>query len=138
MSKYQLGYYDNGRCRIVHQFNNSEIVTDLPPEYGGSGRSFSSTDLVTAAVGSCYLSTIEEMLRRNDYNLDEVFLTVSKKLQEQPKKIKAISMQLHLPMQPSEKLSRQLDKAINLCPVKRSLSTDIEVTVATHINRQSL
>lgn len=138
MSKYHLGFYDTGRCRIVHQLNKNEIETDLPPEYGGMGRSFSSTDLIAAAVGSCYLSTVEDILRRNDYDLDEVSLMVSKELQAQPKQVKAISMQLYLPKQPSEKLSIQLNKAINLCPVKRSLSKEVEVSVVTHVNRQPL
>ncbi len=134
MSKYTVKYGDKGRCRIVHQLNKTEIVTDLPPEYGGAGRSYSSTDLVTAAVGSCYFSTIEDMLRRNDYDLDEVTLEVAKHLSHQPKQIKAIDMQLNLPKQPSEKLYKQLVKAINLCPVKRSLSKGITVSVIIHVN----
>lgn len=135
MSKYTVKYGDKGRCRIVHQLNKTEIVTDLPPEYGGAGRSYSSTDLVTAAVGSCYFSTIEDMLQRNHYDLDEVTLEVAKHLSHQPKQLKAIDMQLNLPKQPSEKLYKQLGKAINLCPVKRSLSKGITVSVIIHVNR---
>ncbi len=135
MSKYIVKYGAEGRCRIVHQLNNTEIITDLPPEYGGVGRSYSSTDLVTAAVGSCYFSTIEDLLRRNDYDLNQVTLEVAKHLSHQPKQLKAIDMQLHLPVQPSEKLYKQLVKAINLCPVKRSLNKDITVSVMIHVNR---
>ncbi len=133
MSKYHFGYAEKGRCRIVHQLNKTEIITDLPPEYGGNGRSFSSTDLVAAAVGSCYLSTIEDILRRNDYRLEEIALSVTKELNHQPKQLKAINMQLFLPVQPSEKLSLQLEKAISLCPVKRSLNNKVAISVTFHV-----
>lgn len=58
MSEFRISLKDKGRCQIRHVFADAEIITDLPPEYGGNGRSFSSTDLVSAALGSCILTSI--------------------------------------------------------------------------------
>lgn len=66
MSSFHLSYDESDRCTIHHRKNRVAITTDLPPEYGGKGRSFSSTDLVSAAIGSCYLGTVTLLLHYPD------------------------------------------------------------------------
>lgn len=72
MSHFTVENAEENRFRIIHMKNKEMIITDLPPEYGGEGRSFSSTDLVSGAVGSCYFSTIEKILIRNGIAINTV------------------------------------------------------------------
>jgi putative redox protein len=103
------------------------IITDLPPEYGGQGRSFSSTDLVSAALGSCMLTSIERVLQRAGHDPKKIKIALKKTLSENPKMIKSLSLQIFYPGQLSEVLLRKLERAMTQCPVKRSLNERIEI-----------
>jgi len=130
MSHFTITSADKGRCLITHVSSGSTITTDLPPEYGGKGRSFSSTDMVAAAVGSCYFTTIEEILERQGVLPGSSAIEVSKILSQQPKKIAAIHLTLQLPIHPSSELKSKLLKALDLCPVTRSLCSSVIVSLS--------
>lgn len=129
MSKFSISLYDKGRCRIRHESAGAEIITDLPPEYGGHGRSFSSTDLVSAALGSCILTSIDTILEREGYDPKEIKITVEKLLSENPKMISAICLEIFYPLQLSDVLLKKLERATAMCPVKRSLNEQIAITI---------
>ena len=137
MSKFSIQLHDKGRCQIRHELAGAEIITDLPPEYGGNGRSFSSTDLVSAALGSCILTSMDSILEREGYDPKKIKISVIKNLSENPKMINAISLEIFY----SEKLGgvlieklggvliEKLERAIATCPVKRSLNEQVEIKI---------
>ncbi len=127
MSKFSIQLRDKGRCIIKHETANAEIITDLPPKYGGIGRSFSSTDLVSVALGSCILTSIDNILEREDYDSKKIKMSVEKTLSENPKMIKAIRLEIFYPEKLSSVLLKKLERAIASCPVKRSLNEQIEI-----------
>ena len=127
LSKFSIQLHDKGRCRIRHELAGAEIITDLPPEYGGNGRSFSSTDLVSAALGSCTLSTIVSILEREGYDPKKIKISVKKTLSENPKMIKAISLEIFNPEKFGGVLLTKLERAMATCPVKRSLNEQVEI-----------
>lgn len=130
MSKYSVQIVETGRCKITHEFSKSEILTDTPPEYGGKGRSFSSTDLVSAAVGSCVLTTIDSILEREGHDPKLIKITIEKVLSENPKMIKTISLKIFHPNKLSEVTLKKLYRAMDTCPVKRSLNEQVEIKTA--------
>ena len=127
MSEFSIQLYDKGRCRIRHQLADAEIITDLPPAYGGKGRSFSSTDLVSAALGSCILTSIDGILEREGHDPKKLHLSVKKSLSEKPKMIKSIDVTIFYPEALNERLLKKLKRALALCPVKRSLNDQISI-----------
>lgn len=129
MSRFSINLYDKGRCRIRHESAGAEIITDLPPEYGGHGRSFSSTDLISAALGSCILTSIDSILEREGYDPKEIIITVEKFLSENPKMISAICLEISYPLQLSDELLKKLERATATCPVKRSLHERIDIRI---------
>lgn len=129
MSKFSVQLHDKGRCQIKHELAEAEIITDLPPEYGGNGRSFSSTDMVAAALGSCLLTSIENIVQRDGYDPKKIKISVIKTLSENPKMIKAISLQIFYPEKFDEVLLKKLDRAMATCPVKRSLNEQVEISI---------
>lgn len=129
MSEFSVHHLEKGRCEIEHKKNSKRITTDLPPEYGGKGRSFSSTDLVASALGTCYFTSVEEILRREGHDLRDVKLSVKKVLSEKPKKLDAIQLLLTLQKPPSEKLLKLLNKSLHLCPVERSLHESVTISL---------
>lgn len=129
MSSFSVQLYDKGRCLIRHELAGAEIITDLPPEYGGEGRSFSSTDLVSSALGSCILSSIDSILEREGYDPKKLKITVAKTLSDNPKMIKAIGLEILYPEKLGGLIITKLERAINTCPVKRSLNPDIDIII---------
>lgn len=127
MSRFTIRSYGAGRCKIQHELADAEIITDLPPEYGGDGQSFSSTDLVSAALGSCTLTTIDKILEREGFDLKKIKILVKKTLSEQPKMIKSIRLEICYPDQFSDELLKKLKNATKTCPVKRSLNEHIQI-----------
>jgi len=129
MSKFTVTLKSSERCHIQHELSGSEIETDLPPEYGGRGRSFSSTDLVSAALGTCTITSIGKILEREGYDIHLLKIEVTKELSQAPKMIKAIKLKIIHPQPFHEELIRKLKKATNSCPVKRSLNDGVLVEV---------
>ncbi len=129
MSKFTITLQSSERCKIIHELAGSEIETDLPPEYGGQGRSFSSTDLVSAALGTCTISSIGKILEREGYDPRLLKIEVTKELSQSPKMIKAIKLKVIHPKSFNEELITKLRRATNSCPVKRSLNENVEVDI---------
>ena len=129
MSKFTVTLKSSERCHIKHELAGSEIETDLPPEYGGQGRSFSSTDLVSAALGTCTITSIGKILEREGYDPNLLKIEITKELSQSPKMIKAIKLKVIHPKPFHDDLIKKLRKATNSCPVKRSLNDEVKVEV---------
>lgn len=130
MSKFTVTLKSSESCHIKHELAGSEIVTDLPPEYGGQGRSFSSTDLVSAALGTCTATSIGKILEREGYDLSLLKIELTKELSQSPKMIKAIKLKIIHPKAFHEKVIKKLEKAANSCPVKRSLNDAVQIDIS--------
>ena len=124
-----MNLYENERCEIIHQESDVMIKTDRPVEYGGKGRSFSSTDLVSAALGSCILTTLEPIFERDGYNPQELELTIVKELSQKPKMIKSFEIQITYPEEILDVFMKKVTRAIETCPVKRSLGEKVEIDI---------
>ena len=127
MSNFSIQLHDKGRCEIKHELAGAKIITDLPPEYGGSGRSFSSTDLVSAALGSCILTSIDSIFTREGYDPKRLRISVIKTLSDNPKMIKTINLEIFYPEKLGEILIKKIERAMATCPVKRSLNEKVEI-----------
>ena len=77
----------SGRTEVVHEASGTSLTTASSPEWGGVGGSFSATDLVAAALGSCIGSSIAGPLERRGVDLDAVTIEVTKSLAEEPRRI---------------------------------------------------
>ena len=135
MAKFTIRLHDKGRCNIKHESSGAVIISDLPPEYGGEGKSFSSTDLVTAALGSCTLTTFENILEREGYDPKKMTIVATKTLSSAPKRIKAIRLDIYFPEALDALVLEKLNRASAACPVKRSLNERIEITTIFRVEK---
>ena len=129
MSQFIIKLQDKDRCVIKHELSGAEILTDAPPEFGGGGRSFSSTDMVSAALGSCILTSIDKVVERAGHDPKKLTVTVKKTLSQKPKMIKEISVWISYPEKFEEKLLKKLERATEACPVKRSLNDKVNIKI---------
>jgi organic hydroperoxide reductase OsmC/OhrA len=61
----QIRYEGDLRCASVHGPSGTELSTDAPVDNQGRGESFSPTDLVATALGTCMLTTMGIVAKRH-------------------------------------------------------------------------
>lgn len=88
---------------------------------------FSPTDLVAVALGSCVLAGVEAGLRRNGLDPLDFEMKVRKEMTGSPRRIAGLTLEVSKPSVLKEDVRDLLGKALDFCPVKRSLSDEIHV-----------
>ncbi len=129
MTVLNISLYENERCRIIHQDSKAVIDTDGPIEWGGNGHSFSPTDLVAAALGSCILSILEPLFERNGFDPQKLELTIAKELSNKPMMIKSLKIDISFPDEVPELFKKKALKILEACPVKRSIHPDVKIDI---------
>ena len=135
MSKFKVKLIEPGRCHIKHELAGSEIITDRPPEYGGQGRSFSSTDLISAALGSCVLSSIHEVVEKEGYDPYKIRINIVKQLNQSM--IESINIDISYQEIFREEFISKLKEIVLSSPVKLSLNNQIKVDLSICNIKQS-
>ena len=127
MVSIQLEYEGDLHCRAVHGPSGANLTTDAPKDNQGRGESFSPTDLVATALGSCILTVMGIMARTLNIDLDGTTATVEKEMATAPvRMIQRLSVKIHVPHAVTAENRQKLERAAHTCPVHRSLHPDVE------------
>ena len=70
MVKIEIEYTGGLHSEAVHTQSGTKLQTDAPLDNGGRGESFSPTDLVATALGTCMTTTMDLYAKRNGFNID--------------------------------------------------------------------
>jgi putative redox protein len=126
-------YIGNLRTRAKHVLSGSEILTDAPPDNQGEGAFFSPTDLVATALGSCMITIMGIVAKRDGFSIDGTTWKVTKIMGDNPRRIAEIIIELHFPHNNySEKERRLIEHSVKYCPVAQSLHPDLKQTIIYH------
>lgn len=124
-------YLGDLRTEATHIQSNTVILTDAPVDNNGKGEAFSPTDLVASALGSCMLTIMGILAKREEIQLEGTTLEIAKVMQANPRKISEIIVNFKVAN--GDKLSdvqkQKLINAAHTCPVALSLAPDIKQTV---------
>ena len=118
------------RCSLVHNGSQSLINTDAPIDNNGKGESFSPTDLVAAALGSCMLTIIGIRANSKRIEIGNPEFSILKIMGESPRKIEEIQLEINLPDSITQKDRVYLEKEGLNCPVALSLNKDLKQNVS--------
>jgi len=129
LSTIEITLLDTTRCIARHEASGTEIVTDVTPQYGGGGTSFSSTDLVGVALGTCIGSSISPVAEREGIPLEGFRIVVEKTLSVSPRRIERLSVTISVPSGLTEIQERKVRNAAGTCAVHRSLHGSIDIDV---------
>ncbi|GAB5411886.1 MAG: OsmC family protein [Chlamydiales bacterium] len=102
------------------------IETHGPVGYGGIGEKFNPTDLVAASLGSCILTIMGVYGGQLGVSLEGTTIKLVKEMQDKPRRIKKILIEITCPRSFDPKITNQLEKAALHCPVHLSLHPEIE------------
>ncbi|HEY4011477.1 MAG TPA: OsmC family protein [Acidobacteriaceae bacterium] len=130
MVAIQLEYQGDLHCKTVHGPSGTELFTDAPKDNQGRGESFSPTDLVATALGSCILTTMAIMGRTLGLEIAGATASVEKEMTSSPpRRIARLAVRIHMPGQFSADDKAKLERAAHTCPVHRSLHPEVEAPI---------
>ncbi|MBS1536582.1 MAG: OsmC family protein [Bacteroidetes bacterium] len=128
MVQINITYEGDLHCRLVHAPSGAVMETDAPIDNNGRGESFSPTDMVAAALGSCMGTLMGIKARARELDITGTTITVQKEMTNQPfRKIGRLIVDILLPREYSEEEMVVLRNAALTCPVIKSINPDIIV-----------
>ena len=122
-------YLGNLKVEVTHGPSGTQIITVPPVDNQGDGSSFSPTDLVAAALGSCMLSLIAIVATRDGLDLTGLAFRAEKHMNANPRRVGNIPVTIQMPKGLTPEQRRKLENAALTCPVHRSLHPDVEKVV---------
>lgn len=130
MVAIQVEYQGDLHCRAVHGPSRTELTTDAPVDNQGRGESFSPTDLVATALGTCMLTVMGILARTLKLDITGSTATVEKEMTAvPPRRIQRLRVKIHVPQTHSPEDRMKLERAVHTCPVHRSLHPGVEMPV---------
>jgi putative redox protein len=130
MVEMDMTYEGNLRCKATHGPSQTTLLTDAPVDNMGRGESFSPTDLVATALGTCMLTTMAINAQRLSIDLTGASARVQKEMTAQPtRRIGQLTVEITVPTDLSVEDQRRMKAAAMACPVHRSLHPDVKIPV---------
>jgi len=115
----------------THAASDTVIRTDAPKDNHGLGRTYSPTDLLCTALGSCMLTIMGIRARTAELNIVGTKAMITKIMAEQPRRVAEIVVAIEVADRGlSEKEKATLENAAIHCPVAKSLSEQLKQTVS--------
>jgi putative redox protein len=130
MVSITLEYQGDLHCQAVHGPSGTILSTDAPLDNQGRGESFSPTDLVATALGSCMLTMMGIMARTLDVDITGTTATVEKEMATAPvRRICRLSAVIRVPYALSGDIKLRMERAAHSCPVHKSMHPDIDMPI---------
>lgn len=122
------------RCRATHGPSKTQLTTDAPVDNHGRGESFSPTDLVATALGTCMTTLMGIVADRNQLDIAGTTVHVVKEMIQEPvRRIGTLRVTIRVPAEKGTGLSaedrKKLETAALHCPVHKSLHPEIQTPI---------
>ena len=104
----------------------SSAASPAPLDNGGDGSSFSPTDLLATALGSCAVMTMAIVAQREGIPFGEASFHVEKHMATEPRRVGRLPLTITMPKGLSAEQRGRLERIARACPVERSLSEGVE------------
>lgn len=118
-----------GDCEVRHMESGTVLRTSKSPQFGGSGSSFSSTDLLAAALGTCIGTDIEQVAEREGVSLESIRIVARRLLADAPRRVEALVVHVIVRGPVSELTLLKLRRAADACLVQRSIGPDVKCEI---------
>jgi len=133
MVAINIVYQGELRCEATHGPSGTILATDAPKDNHGRGESFSPTDLVATALGSCMLTIMGIAARKLRLELAGATVHVTKEMVTTPqRRIGTLGVTITVPLALDDAQKQALIDAAMSCPVHQSLHPDITIPVQFH------
>ncbi len=128
MPTIKTDYLGELRTEAVHLQSGTQIITDAPTDNQGKGEAFSPTDLVAAALGSCMMTIMGIVARRDKIDLKGSDIEITKVMSpDLPRRIARVELTMAMlskaPL--GTEVQAKLERSARTCPVALSLHPDV-------------
>jgi len=137
MVQIDAEYLGDLHCRAEHLPSGVTLTTDAPKDNHGRGASFSPTDLVATALGTCVATILGIQARKHGLDLKGMEVSVEKKMAANPRRIASLRTEIHMPHPLDEQTRTGLEHAARHCPVHESLAPEVDAPVVFHWPEQT-
>ena len=136
MVEITIEYLGELRCQAQHGPSGTKLVSDAPTDNMGRGESFSPTDLVATALGTCMLTIMGIVAQRDGIDLSGTRVKVTKEMVAAPaRRIGRLTVEFHVPAALSIPDQKKLEKAALTCPVHKSLHPEVDIPIQFHFGK---
>ena len=122
-------YSGDLRTNSTHLQSGNQLITDAPTDNMGKGEAFSPTDLLATATGTCILTTMAIVAKRDSIELGDSEVEVTKIMTQTPPR-RIARLEINLKMKSNVVLNdeqiKKLENTAHKCPVSLSLHPDVE------------
>lgn len=130
MVKISIEYSKDLHCTLRHEPSGASFGTDAPKDNQGKGETFSPTDLVAAALGSCMLTTMAIYAKRHGEELGPCQAQVLKEMvTDSVRRIGSLKVKITMPKNLSAEKKAVYERVALSCPVHKSLHPDVQIPV---------
>lgn len=129
MVEINIRYEGDLRVHARHGPSGTELVTDAPVDNEGRGESFSPTDLVATALGTCVSTLMGIYARRHEIDLGGMTVRVEKHMQTDPRRIGRLPVTVTVPVALEGRHREGIERVARTCPVHKSLHPDIDAPI---------
>ncbi len=129
MVRIEAVYQGDLRCEAIHGPSRCVLTTDAPTDNFGKGESFSPTDLVATALGTCMATIMGLYADREGIDLDGMAIQIDKEMSPTPpRRIARLTVAFRMPPGIDDAARKALAAYADRCPVKLSLHPETEVS----------
>ena len=130
MVEIDIVYKGELRCLATHQPSGTVLTTDAPKDNHGKGESFSPTDLVATALGTCILTMMGIAAQSMQIDLSGTKVVVRKEMAAKPiRRIGTLAVTIDVPLSLGEAQRQKLINVAMTCPVHKSMHPDIQMPI---------
>jgi putative redox protein len=130
MVTIQGNYLGDLRCDATHMPSGSRIITDAPADNMGKGESFSPTDLVATALGTCVVTTMAIVAARRGIDFAGASFRIEKHMATDPvRRIGRLPLTIRMSSSLDVESRAVLERAAHTCPVSKSLHPEVVQTI---------
>ena len=133
MVEINIQYQGDLRCDATHGPSGQTLITDAPVDNHGKGESFSPTDLVATALGSCVVTIMAIYSNKIGVDLSGAAVKVEKHMStDSPRRIVKLPVRVDVPVSLNADQREALENAARSCPVHKSISVEIDAPIEFH------
>jgi len=130
MVEIKINYEGDLHCSNTHGPSGSNFSTDAPVDNNGRGETFSPTDLLATALGSCMATIMGIVAQRKGIDLEGMVVTVGKHMSEtQPRRVAQLDVRIEMPLPAEHPERRMLESSALSCPVHQSIHPAVKVPI---------
>lgn len=130
MATIETHYLGDLRTRARHVASGNLLITDAPLDNQGRGETFSPTDLLATALGSCMLTIIGIAARTHGFSIEGTDMKITKIMASSPRRISEVHVEFTFPaVDYSDKQKLIIEKSARECPVALSLHPELKQTI---------